>query len=58
MLRDAGAVVTAAASADAALRLLGEGLVADLIVSDVGMPDQDGYESDEKASGPRRLRPS
>lgn len=44
LLRDAGATVTPADSAGAALRLLDDGLVADVIVSDVGMPDQDGYD--------------
>ena len=44
LLRDAGAMVTAAGSAGAALRLLDEGLGADIIISDVGMPDRDGYD--------------
>jgi len=44
LLRDAGAHVTAAATAHEALRLLGDGLPTDIIISDVGMPDQDGYD--------------
>ncbi|MEZ5291066.1 MAG: ATP-binding protein [Vicinamibacterales bacterium] len=44
LLEDAGAEVTAAGSADAAQRLLEDGLIPDVVVSDVGMPDRDGYE--------------
>lgn len=44
LLEDAGAKVIAAGSADDAERLLVEGLVPDVVVSDVGMPDRDGYD--------------
>ena len=43
LLEDAGAAVTAAGSAAEAERLLEEGLVPDVVVSDIGMPERDGY---------------
>ncbi len=43
LLRDAEATVTTASSADEALRILGE-VQPDVIVSDIGMPDRDGYQ--------------
>jgi PAS domain S-box-containing protein len=42
LLEGAGATVTAAASAEEALRRLGE-RVPDVLLSDIGMPGQDGY---------------
>jgi PAS domain S-box-containing protein len=42
LLEGAGATVTAAASAEEALRLLDE-RVPDVLLSDIGMPGQDGY---------------
>ncbi len=44
LLQDAGATVTAVASATAATRLLDDGFMPDVVVSDIGMPDQDGYD--------------
>ncbi len=44
LLEDAGARVKTAASATEALVTLEQGLVPDIIVSDIGMPDQDGYD--------------
>ena len=44
LLQDAGAAVTAAGSAADAQKLLEDGLVPDVVVSDVGMPDRDGYD--------------
>ena len=44
LLHDAGAEVTTARSGPEALTRLEEGLVPDIILSDIGMPDQDGYE--------------
>ena len=43
LLGDAGATVTSSGSAVEALRLLKERLAPDVIVSDIGMPDHDGY---------------
>ncbi|MEZ5284598.1 MAG: CHASE3 domain-containing protein [Vicinamibacterales bacterium] len=43
-LENAGAEARVAGSVDEALRLLSEGLVPDVIVSDIGMPDRDGYD--------------
>ena len=46
MLEDYGALVRAADSADEALRIVGangDGFVPDVLVSDVGMPETDGY---------------
>jgi PAS domain S-box-containing protein len=44
LLEDAGAAVTAAGSASDAQKLLEGGLVPDVVVSDVGMPERDGYD--------------
>jgi PAS domain S-box-containing protein len=44
LLEDAGAKVRTAASANEAIATLEEGIVPDIIVSDIGMPDQDGYD--------------
>jgi PAS domain S-box-containing protein len=44
LLEDAGATVSACSTAQSALRTIEAGLVPDVIVSDVGMPDQDGYD--------------
>jgi PAS domain S-box-containing protein len=44
LLEDAGAAVTAAGSASDAQTLLENGLVPDVVVSDVGMPERDGYD--------------
>jgi CheY-like chemotaxis protein/two-component sensor histidine kinase len=44
LLQNAGAEVTTAGSGPEALTRLEEGLVPDIILSDIGMPDQDGYE--------------
>ncbi len=44
LLEDAGARVSACETAKAALQTIQEGLVPDVIVSDVAMPDQDGYD--------------
>jgi PAS domain S-box-containing protein len=44
LLEDAGARVAACDTAQAALRTLQNGLVPDVIVSDVAMPEQDGYD--------------
>ena len=43
-MHDAGAEVTTARSGPEALTRLEEGLIPDIILSDIGMPDQDGYE--------------
>ena len=43
LLEDAGADVIAAGSAGDAERMLAEGLVPHVVVSDIGMPDRDGY---------------
>jgi CheY-like chemotaxis protein len=44
LLEDAGAVVTAAASVPEALERLTSGFAPDVIVSDIGLPDRDGYD--------------
>jgi signal transduction histidine kinase/CHASE3 domain sensor protein/ActR/RegA family two-component response regulator len=44
LLEDAGARTQIASSAGEALQLLEQGFVPDIIVSDIGMPDQDGYD--------------
>ena len=43
ILEDCGAHVTTASSVDDAMRRLAEG-VPDLLLSDIGMPDKDGYD--------------
>jgi len=42
--RDYGAIVRVAAGADEAMALLEDKLNPDVIISDIGMPDADGYE--------------
>jgi len=44
LLEDAGASVSAWGNATDALQSIKDGFLPDVIVSDVGMPDQDGYE--------------
>ena len=44
LLEDAGARTRIASSAGEAIQLLEEGFVPDIILSDIGMPDQDGYD--------------
>lgn len=44
LLEDAGACVSACDTAQAALQTIQDGLVPDVIVSDVAMPEQDGYD--------------
>jgi PAS domain S-box-containing protein len=44
LLEDSGATVVTTGTAEDALSQLSQGLVPDVIVSDIGMPDQDGYE--------------
>jgi PAS domain S-box-containing protein len=44
LLEDAGASVSACDTAEAALQTIQDGLVPDVIVSDVAMPEQDGYD--------------
>ena len=44
LLEDAGAVVTTAASVPEALERLMNGFAPDVIVSDIGLPDRDGYD--------------
>jgi|KBSSwiStaDraftv2_1062776.scaffolds.fasta_scaffold57938_3 PAS domain S-box-containing protein len=44
LLEDAGARVSACDTAEAALQTIQDGLVPDVIVSDVAMPEQDGYD--------------
>ena len=43
-LRDYGAIVDVAAGANEAMALLEDTLTPDVIISDIGMPDADGYE--------------
>jgi signal transduction histidine kinase/CheY-like chemotaxis protein len=44
LLEDAGARVSACDTAQAALKTIEDGFVPDVIVSDVAMPEQDGYD--------------
>ena len=44
LLEDAGARVSACDTAQSALQTIENGLVPDVIVSDVAMPEQDGYD--------------
>ena len=44
LLEDAGAQVRTAETAGEALSILDQGLAPDIILSDIGMPDQDGYD--------------
>jgi PAS domain S-box-containing protein len=44
LLEDAGARVSACETAQAALQTIQDGLVPDVIVSDMAMPEQDGYD--------------
>jgi CheY-like chemotaxis protein/anti-sigma regulatory factor (Ser/Thr protein kinase) len=44
LLKDAGADVVTAASAHEALVQIEQGFVPDIILSDIGMPEQDGYQ--------------
>jgi signal transduction histidine kinase/CHASE3 domain sensor protein/CheY-like chemotaxis protein len=44
LLEDAGARAWIASSAGEAIQLLEKGFVPDIILSDIGMPDQDGYD--------------
>jgi signal transduction histidine kinase/CHASE3 domain sensor protein/ActR/RegA family two-component response regulator len=44
LLEDAGARARMASSAGEAIQLLEKGFVPDIILSDIGMPDQDGYD--------------
>ena len=44
LLEDAGARVSACDTAQAALQTIQEGFLPDVIVSDVAMPEQDGYD--------------
>jgi CheY-like chemotaxis protein len=44
LLEDAGARVKTAATASDAMVTLEQGFLPDIIVSDIGMPDQDGYD--------------
>jgi CheY-like chemotaxis protein len=44
LLEDAGARVKTAGSAQEAVATLEGGIVPDIILSDIGMPDQDGYD--------------
>jgi len=44
LLEDAGAQVQTVGTADDALTILDRGYVPDIILSDIGMPDQDGYD--------------
>jgi CheY-like chemotaxis protein len=44
LLEDAGAQVKTAETVSDALTILDEGLAPDIILSDIGMPDQDGYD--------------
>ena len=48
LLEDAGAKVKTAASAHEAVATLEGGFMPDIIVSDIGMPDQDGYDFMER----------
>ena len=43
-LRDYGAIVHVAAGASEAMALLEDKLTPDVLISDIGMPDADGYE--------------
>jgi PAS domain S-box-containing protein len=44
LLEDAGAQVKTAETAGQALAILDRGVAPDIILSDIGMPDQDGYD--------------
>jgi PAS domain S-box-containing protein len=44
LLEEAGANVKTAETAGEALAIIDEGLAPDIILSDIGMPDQDGYD--------------
>lgn len=44
LLEDAGARARIASSAGEAIKLLEQGFVPDIILSDIGMPDKDGYD--------------
>jgi CheY-like chemotaxis protein len=44
LLEEAGANVKTAETAGEALTIIDEGLAPDIILSDIGMPDQDGYD--------------
>jgi PAS domain S-box-containing protein len=44
LLEDAGAQVRTVGTAADALGILADGFVPDIILSDIGMPDQDGYD--------------
>jgi CheY-like chemotaxis protein/two-component sensor histidine kinase len=44
LLEDAGARARMASSAGEAIELLEQGFVPDIILSDIGMPDRDGYD--------------
>ena len=51
LLEDAGAQVKTAETANEALTILNEGLAPDIILSDIGMPDQDGYDFMRRVRG-------
>jgi CheY-like chemotaxis protein len=61
LLEDAGASVMTTGTADEALSCLANGVVPDVIVSDIGMPRQDGYEFMHRVrslDGPMRSVPA
>jgi PAS domain S-box-containing protein len=51
LLEDAGAQVKTAETASEALTILDQGLEPDIILSDIGMPDQDGYDFMRRVRG-------
>jgi CheY-like chemotaxis protein len=51
LLEDAGANVTTAATAGDAIALLNRGLTPDIILSDIGMPELDGYDFMRRVRG-------
>jgi PAS domain S-box-containing protein len=51
LLEDAGAQVKTAETANEALTILDQGLAPDIILSDIGMPDQDGYDFMRRVRG-------